>query len=201
LKRIILASKSPRRAELLTRMGYEFDVIDSGVDESGISASSPAELAKLLASAKAEGAAALCGGRHIIIAADTVVDLNGEALGKPADEGDARRMLRALSGAKHFVHTGLCVLDGGSQAFTGTASAAVWFRKIDETELDEYIATGEPMDKAGAYGIQERGAVFAQRIDGDFYAIVGLPVCTLGTWVNFLQDSGASPAGCMMRRL
>jgi MAF protein len=180
-KKIILASKSPRRAELLSRMGYDFDVVDAGIDENKITADSPAELVKLLAAAKAEGARALFGGNHIIIAADTVVDLNGEVLGKPKDEDDARRMLRALSGTKHYVHTGLCVLDGGRQVFTGTVSAAVWFRELGETELGDYIATGEPADKAGAYGIQERGAVFARRVEGDFYAIVGLPVCPLSS--------------------
>ena len=145
MKKIILASKSPRRAELLSRMGYDFDAVDTGVDESKISAPSPVELVKLLAIAKAERAHELYGlsdgGKHIIIAADTVVDCGGRILGKPADGADAKRMLRGLSGTRHFVHTGLCVTSGGKAVFADTISAAVWFRRIDDAEIDAYVAT------------------------------------------------------------
>jgi len=179
LKEIVLASKSPRRAELIAQMGYDFDTVDSHIDESTITAPTPAELVKKLAEAKAFAALGICGDGHIIIAADTVVEVCGNILGKPRDEADARRMLSELSGSRHAVHTGLCVLNGKNIAYSGTSTAHVTFRKIGEKELDLYIASGEPLDKAGAVGVQERGAVFVERVDGDFYAVVGLPVCTL----------------------
>lgn len=160
-------------------MGYDFDTVDSNTDEDAITAPTPSELVRKLAEAKAQSARAICGDGHIIIAADTVVEVNGHILGKPKDESDARRMLSELSGSTHTVHTGLCVLRGDECVYSGTSSAHVTFRKIDDHELDLYIASGEPLDKAGAVGIQERGAIFAQRVEGDFYAIVGLPVCTL----------------------
>ncbi len=176
-------------------MGYTFDIIDSCVDESLITAQlckaappAPAELVRALAIAKAERAAALSGSSNrIVIAADTVVDHNGHILGKPRDSADAKNMLLELSGTKHFIYTGLCVRDGAKIICAETISAAVWFRRLDEDEIDAYIATGEPMDKAGAYGIQERGAVFAERIDGDFYAVVGLPVCKLSVILRGLE--------------
>ncbi|MGI6203136.1 MAG: Maf family protein [Eubacteriales bacterium] len=176
---MVLASKSPRRAELLAQMGYDFDTVDSHIDEDMITASSPCEFVRKAAEAKASGALALCGDGHIIIAADTVVELAGCVLGKPKDEQDARRMLSELSGSQHTVHTGLCVLSGNERVYSGTSSTRVTFRKIGNKELDLYIASGEPLDKAGAVGVQERGAIFVERVEGDFYAVVGLPVCTL----------------------
>jgi septum formation protein len=179
LKEIVLASKSPRRAELLRQIGYDFDVVDAHIDEDAISSPRPYELVQLLAAEKAESALALCGEGHIIIAADTVVELNGKVLSKPGDADSARQMLSELSGSEHVVHTGLCVYSGKKRVYCGTSSARVRFRNIGHDELEAYIASGEPIDKAGGCGIQERGAIFAEHVEGDFYAIVGLPVCIL----------------------
>ena len=143
-------------------MGYDFDTVDSHIDEDMITASSPCEFVRKAAEAKASGALALCGDGHIIIAADTVVELAGCVLGKPKDEQDARRMLSELSGSQHTVHTGLCVLSGNERVYSGTSSTRVTFRKIGNKELDLYIASGEPLDKAGAVGVQERGAIFCR---------------------------------------
>ena len=112
MKDLVLASKSPRRAELLAQMGYDFDTVVSNIDEDAVTAPSPAELVRKLAEEKAKGALMICGDGHIIIAADTVVEVGGSILGKPKDESDARRMLSELSGSRHTVHTGLCVLRG-----------------------------------------------------------------------------------------
>ena len=192
MKKIILASKSPRRAELLALMGFRFEVAGTDFDEGEITAGDPAELVRLIARAKAQRAAELFGGADtIIIAADTVVALGGSVLGKPSDCPEAKQMLLSLSGALHTVYTGLCVTDGGIVAENRTFSAAVQFREISEAEIDAYVATGEPLDKAGAYGIQERGAVFVEHVGGDFYAVVGLPVCALSV---ILRGLGIGPA-------
>ena len=113
-----------------------------------------------------------------IIAADTLVWQDGRLLGKPADAADAAAMLRALSGRRHTVHTGLTVIRGGEEQ-TVVSAAAVYFRPMTEREIEWYVATGEPLDKAGAYGIQERGGIFVERIEGDFFTVLGLPLCEL----------------------
>ena len=115
----------------------------------------------------------------LILAADTVVALEGRVLGKPRDKEDAFRMLRTLSGKKHTVYTGMA-LRQGDREMTDCASADVWFRELSDGEIRSYIATGSPMDKAGAYGAQDMAALFVERIDGEFYTVVGLPLCRLG---------------------
>ena len=178
--RIILASQSPRRKELLGRIGIqEFRVISPDVDESVEGGLSPAQIVEELSLRKAQAAAKKAGPCDLIIAADTVVALDGAVLGKPRDKGDAFAMLSALSGREHHVYTGVTVLRG-DQAVTEHEETAVTFRDIGPEEIRGYIATGEPMDKAGAYGIQERGALLVSGIRGDYFNVMGLPVFRLG---------------------
>lgn len=177
---VILASQSPRRRELLERMGIsDFRTVVPDVDEAACEAPSPGALVEELSRRKALAVQALEGSGPIIIAADTVVALEGAVLGKPADVSDARRMLSALSGRRHQVYTGLTVLRGGER-HTCHEVTEVTFRPLSGAEIDAYIATGEPMDKAGAYGIQGYGALLAEGISGDYYNVMGLPVCRLG---------------------
>ena len=132
-----------------------------------------------IAAGKALDASRRAAEDSLILAADTVVALDGQVLGKPADEEDAFRMLRALSGRKHTVYTGMA-LRQGEKSMTDYASADVWFRELTDGEIRAYIATGSPMDKAGSYGAQDMAALFVERIDGEFYTVVGLPICRLG---------------------
>ena len=177
---IILASKSPRRRALLEQMGVrDFRILTPDIDEHMDRDLPPAELVRQISLEKARAVAAQTGGDAVIIAADTVVALDGAVLGKPADEEGAFRMLSLLSGNRHQVYTGLTVLRG-EQVFSQWEETAVTFRSLTAEEIEAYIATGEPMDKAGAYGIQGYGALFIQGISGDYYNVMGLPVCRLG---------------------
>ena len=177
---IILASQSPRRKELLERMGIRsFTVMDSGVDEHEEELLPPEELVCRLSERKAEAVARRAPAGAVVIAADTVVSLDGAILGKPADKLEAFRMLSTLSGVRHQVYTGVTVMrDGEKQVEHETTD--VTFRELSEEEIEHYLATGEPMDKAGAYGIQGYGALLVERIEGDYYNVMGLPVCRLG---------------------
>ena len=177
--KIILASQSPRRKELLERMGIrDFETISPNVDESAFRGLPPEELVRRLSAEKAAAVAGKAGEDAIVIAADTVVALEGAVLGKPADELDAFKMLSALSGVRHQVYTGVTVCRGGEKQ-TAHEVTDVTFRELSEEEIEHYIATGEPMDKAGAYGIQGYGALLIQGISGDYYNVMGLPVCRL----------------------
>ena len=177
---IILASNSPRRRELLGQMGIEnFKIISPNVDERVDPGLSPAGMVEELSRRKAQAAAQNAGPGDLIIAADTVVVLGGTVLGKPKDEADAFAMLSALSGREHHVYTGVTVLQG-DRAVTEHEETAVAFREIWPDEIRGYIATGEPMDKAGAYGIQGMGALLVSGIRGDYCNVVGLPVFRLG---------------------
>ena len=176
--KIVLASQSPRRRQLLALVTPQFRVQVSQVDEHKIQAPDPAALAGALAEAKARAVAAGCGPDEIVIGSDTVVDCDGQVLGKPADAAEAARMLRLLSGRTHLVHTGVCLVQGGrSESFVHTSQ--VEFYPLSEEEIAAYIATGEPFDKAGAYGIQGGAALFCKEIRGDFFSIMGLPVSLL----------------------
>lgn len=177
---IILASQSPRRQELLSRIGVEdFKTLSLDIDESYPACLSPEDTVRFIAKKKCDAAAALCAPGDLIITADTMVFLANDRLGKPADEADALRMLRSLAGNKHTVCTGVSVRRGEeSELFA--VSTDVYFRPCTDEELLAYIKTGEPMDKAGAYGVQSRGALFVERIDGDFFNVMGLPVERLG---------------------
>ena len=177
---IVLASQSPRRQELLRRMGIEhFSVVVPNADESYPAGLSAQETVALIARKKADAAALLAAPDDIVITADTMVFLDDERLGKPRDEADALRMLTELSGRAHTVCTGVTVRQRDRlECFT--VSTEVFFRAATEQELRGYIATGEPMDKAGAYGIQGLGSLFIEGIHGDYYNVMGLPIEALG---------------------
>ncbi|MEE0800678.1 MAG: Maf family protein [Gemmiger sp.] len=183
---LILASGSPRRRELMALITRDYRVVASDVDESRIRADSPAHLAQALATAKARAVAQEYPD-DVVIGCDTVVDCDGEVFGKPRDEEDALRMLRALSGRTHRVHTGICVCRGTEAAAT-VETTAVQFAAIPEDELLAYVRTPEPYDKAGAYAIQGRAAVWCSGIAGCYYNIMGLPVHRLA---QLLRQFGA----------
>ncbi|MBE7008067.1 MAG: septum formation inhibitor Maf [Ruminococcaceae bacterium] len=178
-KHIVLASGSPRRQELLRRIGItDFDVVVPHADETCPAGLTAQQTVAHIAEKKAEAAKALTAPEDIVITADTMVFLGDERLGKPRDEADALRMLSELAGNKHTVCTGVTVRQGEKQKCF-TVSTDVYFRAASESELRAYIASGEPMDKAGAYGIQGLGSLLVERIDGDFFNVMGLPVLAL----------------------
>ena len=171
---LILASGSPRRKELLRLYTTDFEICVSAFDEAAVTADTPAQLVEKLARGKCLAVAAEHPGA-VVLGCDTVVDVGGEVFGKPHSAEDAKRMLRALSGATHAVHTGVCISDG-SRTESFVDSCKVTFFPIPEAEIDAYTATQEPYDKAGAYAIQGRAALWLDRIEGDYYTIMGLPV-------------------------
>lgn len=176
---IILASNSPRRKDLLRQIGVDFRIDPADVDERILPQESPEVYAVRVALDKARVAAARTN-TGIVIAADTIVVLNDEILGKPADKGDAQRMLMMLSGNVHRVITGLAIMDASTgKTLTRTSITRVWFRSLEPHEIASYVATGEPLDKAGAYGIQERGALLVDKIEGCYFNVVGLPLSLL----------------------
>lgn len=178
MRPVVLASGSPRRRELLGQMGIEeFEVLPARGEETAPAGLAPEALVARLALQKAREVAALRP-EATVIGADTVVALEGRVLGKPADEAQAREILSALSGRRHQVYTGMAVLSGGRE-FTHVECTEVEFRPLTAEEIAAYVATGDPMDKAGAYGIQGRACVFIRGIRGDYYNVVGLPVCAL----------------------
>lgn len=197
--RLILASQSPRRIELMREAGFEPEVIPADIDETARPGETPFALVGRLSVAKATSVAqAAARPGDIVVAADTIVTIDGEALGKPADDADARAMLRRLSGRTHQVATGVCLLKQGAPGVAPatapgataagevtsetlcdqfTAVTDVTFYELSDAEIDAYVATGEPADKAGAYGIQGTGGrLLVRGIDGDFYNVVGLPI-------------------------
>jgi septum formation protein len=187
LPEILLASASPRRLELLMSLGVAVRVYASGVEEGPRLGETPEQLAAFYAAAKAE-AVARCVASAFIVAADTVVDVDGVALGKPANAREARAMLRTLSGRTHLVHTAFVVVDSSSERRIARSSTSqVTFARLDEAAIDEYIESGEPFDKAGGYGVQGRGAALIERIEGDFYTVMGFP---LGLFIRSLPELG-----------
>lgn len=172
---IVLASASPRRQELLRQIGCGFRVVVSDAEELSGDGISPERLAAENARRKAEDVAAKEGGNAPVFGADTVVAVDETILGKPKDETDAVRMLRLLSGRQHFVYTGIALAYRG-EIYEGVVRTEVWVDELSEKEIDAYIATGEPMDKAGAYAVQGIAAKFIPRIDGSFSNVVGLPL-------------------------
>lgn len=170
--RVVLASQSPRRRDLLTLVGIAHEVAPADIDESALPEEAPAAHAERLAREKAQVAAASAP-EAVVIAADTIVVIDGLILGKPRGEDDARRMLRLLQGRTHTVLTALAVARGG-RLESAVENVAVTFRPLDDERIADYVATGEPMDKAGAYGIQGYGATIVERIDGDYFAVMGL---------------------------
>jgi len=174
--RLVLASASPRRAELLRAAGIDFDVIAASLDESVLPGERPQAHARRLAQAKALHVVERVGGRNPILAADTIVAIEGQILGKPADEADARRMLRTLSGRTHEVITAVCLASGPREPLVEHAVTTVEFAPLSEAEIAWYAVSGEGADKAGAYAIQGLASRFAVRISGSYTNVVGLPV-------------------------
>lgn len=171
---LILASSSPRRAELLRAAGIRFEVSRVDIDESVLKLEPPGEHVRRLARRKADAAFA----SHpdaVVLGADTIVLISGEIMGKPRDARDAVRMLRLLSGREHEVLTGIAIVSSRG-AVVEVARTRVWVTPLGDAEIDEYVATGEPLDKAGAYGIQGLGSKFIDRIQGSYTNVVGLPV-------------------------
>ena len=176
---IILASQSPRRRELLERMGLSFTVHAADIDEHMDRKLAPGPLVESISREKAAAAARDFDENTLIIAADTVVALEGQTLGKPQDKADAKRMLSLLSGNHHQVYTGFTVRRG-EQVITRSECTQVKFRTLEPREIEAYIASGEPMDKAGAYGIQALGGLLVEGIRGDYFNVMGMPFCALG---------------------
>jgi septum formation protein len=174
---LVLASASPRRQELLADLGLVFAVRPADIDESVHSGELGTDYVLRLAREKA---AAVAGTGELVIAADTTVDLNGELLGKPVDEDDARALMRKLSNSVHHVYTGVCALaidaDGTLRDESTVVTTAVTFAPVPDAWIDWYIATGEPFDKAGGYGMQGSAAIFVHRIDGSPTNVIGLPL-------------------------
>ncbi|HEY1429233.1 MAG TPA: nucleoside triphosphate pyrophosphatase [Candidatus Tumulicola sp.] len=188
LERIVLASASPRRLQLLRSLGLQVETAISGYGEPKLDCT-PIELAGAHARAKLEAVARTRGSDDPpIVAADTVVDVDGAAWGKPSDAREAESMLRTLSGRGHVVHTAFALAAAGTTVVE-TSSTLVGFYRLSEMEIAEYVASGEPFDKAGAYGIQGRAAALVERVDGDFYTVVGFP---LARFVRALRRLGFS---------
>ncbi len=195
---LVLASRSPRRAELLKTAGIPFEVHPAGDVEAELAArlvacgAGPARYAEELALAKAADVASGLPGR-LVLGADTVVVLDGDILEKPADEAEARHLLGRLAGREHTVVSAVALC--GGRAGTGQAvheSTRVWFLDHDAEVLERYVATGEPMDKAGAYGIQGLGALLVERIEGCYFNVMGLPLSRLGAMLNSLSEESMS---------
>lgn len=182
---LILASESPRRHMLLKQVGIRFKIISPEVDEifplngdfkDAVISNSDAKIRSVIDRA----------GDSLVLAADTIVDLDGEALGKPSSRAEARRMLLALSGRDHRVHSGISLFDTRKEKLLHNhVVTRVWFRELLKEEIELYIQSGEPMDKAGSYGIQERGALFIDRIEGCFFNVMGLPLSRM--WEMLLE--------------
>ena len=176
LPKIILASASPRRTEILRTVGWPFETLPLNIDETRKAGEDAATYVQRLARAKAEAAAQQRGGA-LIVGADTTVVIGDQILEKPSDHDDARRMLRRLSGQWHQVLTGIALINGAtSESSVAYETTEVEFALMSETEVDWYVSTGEPMDKAGAYAIQGLGSRFIEGIRGDYFNVVGLPV-------------------------
>ncbi len=175
MPKLILASKSPRRRELLDRMGLPHTVVSAECDEWFPEDLSPAEIVKYISREKAFAAAEMAAPEDILITADTMVFLDDKKLGKPKDEAEAFAMLRALSGRTHTVYTGVTVAQG-HRTLTEAEGTWVRFAPLRDETIRAYIKTGEPMDKAGAYGVQALGALLIEGIEGDFFNVMGLPV-------------------------
>ena len=182
---IVLASGSPRRRELLETLGLEFSVVPAKGEEIAPAGAGPAETVEALSCAKAEEVAESFP-KALVIAADTIVWADGRILGKPRDESDAKAMLHLLSDNTHEVYTGVTLIYDGKK-ISRSECTKVFFRKLSDREIERYVQTGEPMDKAGAYGIQGRAALMVKRLEGDYFNVMGLPLCRLG---QMLEEIG-----------
>lgn len=189
MSKLILASASPRRKQILRQVGLNFQIKTSNIDESSIPFENPKNLVGKLSLLKAK--AFEKEKNAIILAADTIVVFENEIIGKPKDGKDAKRILKLLSGKVHSVITGFTLFDTKTgKTITKRKVTKVWFKKLSDEEIDSYVRMGEPQDKAGAYGIQEKGAIFVEKIQGCYFNVVGLPVCAV---VSELQRFGVLP--------
>lgn len=178
--RVILASGSPRRKELLSNIGLRFEIMVDDSEEIVLSDESPKDAVMRLSMAKAKHIADK-NSDALVIGADTVVSIDNKILGKPSDEDDAFNMLKLLSGRVNTVYTGVSIIDTtAKKVVSDYVSTNVKFRNLSNREIFDYIKSGEPIDKAGAYGIQEFGSLLIEGIDGDYFNVVGLPICRLG---------------------
>lgn len=184
MKKLVLASRSPRRIELLKMIAEDFSVVPSDFDESAVKENNPKELVKRLSLEKAKAVSKTESG--VIIGCDTVVALENEIFGIPKDRSEAKKMLSALSGGTHSVITGVCVIDGENE-YTFQCETRVSFFPIEESALEAYLDSPEPYDKAGGYGIQGKAGLFVSGIEGDWNNVVGLPVSRL---YNLLFEKG-----------
>jgi septum formation protein len=206
--RLVLASASPRRSELLHSVGLQFDIVPADIDESTLPGEAPSDYVARLSNEKARVVAERVGDGAIVIAADTTVDVDGRILEKPMDDADARRMLRLLSGRTHLVHTGVSVVGPGGdgagedrpggdgagedRSSTVVVETAVRFVELTDRAIDWYLATGEHAGKAGAYGIQGAAAAFVERIDGSVTNVIGLPLAETLALLAATVDSAGS---------
>ena len=173
----ILASQSPRRRELLAMLGLDFEIITADIDETMAPGLAPEAAVAAVCEKKARAVGQTHPGR-LVVAADTIVVVENRILGKPHSPDEARAMLHSLSGRSHTVMTGFCLWQDG-RCETHVEQTRLRFRPLSGREIDAYIATGSPMDKAGAYGIQDQAAVFVEALEGDYYNVMGLPLCAL----------------------
>lgn len=187
--KIVLASQSPRRRQLLGQMGLEFTTQSPEIDESAFHGRDARDLVETLSREKARWVARQQTPDTLVIGADTVVVLDGAILGKPRDGAEAQAMLAALSGRDHQVFTGVTLCQG-DRILTQAEETQVTFRPLTGQEIRQYVSTGEPMDKAGAYGIQGLGALLVERLEGDYFNVMGLPLCRLG---EMLAQFGVRP--------
>jgi septum formation protein len=190
-EKIILASKSPRRAEILRAIGWEFESQAANIDETRHESEDAVSYVKRLAHEKA-ATIAQSAPEIVVLGADTVVVSGGEVLGQPRDDEDARRMLTLLSGKWHEVLTGVALVRGESESLVDYESTRVRFCELSPDEIDWYVSTGEPRDKAGAYAIQGRGAIFIEGIEGDYFNIVGLPVRLVYEMMRRMKQGNAN---------
>jgi len=195
LPQIILASTSPRRKHLLTQVGIEHLIIPPTAEE--INSPDGCAVSALINAERKALSTLEEAGMRPVLGADTVVDVDGEPFGKPKNATDAAAMLSTLSGRRHIVHTGVYLHDPlTDHSYSGVESTAVWFRALGQLEIEAYIRTGEPLDKAGAYGIQERGALLIDRIEGCFFNVMGLPMARLwGMLKQMMVDRGTPLEG------
>lgn len=175
MKKFILASGSPRRRELLENVNLTFEVVVSDVKEVIDPNSEPYEIVQALAKQKASDVAQRVGGDVVVLGADTIVTIDNRILGKPMDDEDAKRMLRSLSGRQHIVYTGVALVSG-LKTTTFYEKTMVQFWDLTDEEIEDYVKSGEPLDKAGAYGIQKLGSSLVKQITGDYFNVVGLPI-------------------------
>lgn len=188
---MILASQSPRRRQILQEAGFSFKTIPSAFDEDQISADTPETLVARLAAGKASDVCSQAAPGEAVVGSDTVVVLDGNVLGKPKDAADACRMLQRLSGRTHEVMTGVSIWRDGQEVGGFVEKTAVAFWDLSPAQIDAYVASGEPLDKAGAYGIQGYGRLLVKGIEGDFYNVVGLPIARLARELHRLGINSA----------